>query len=81
MLADEQQFSIFWQWPHFIVYHKLKFVDVVAYLIEQWEYGVMICDGFCPHAFNLVCNFACAYHLLDFLADNHHVVGYFFNHF
>lgn len=33
-LPDKEQFAVLWQRPHLVIYHQLKFVDVVAYFVE-----------------------------------------------
>ena len=45
-LSYEKHLTVFWQGPHLIVYLCFELVDVVAYLLHERLYGVVISNGF-----------------------------------
>lgn len=78
-LSDKQQFPVLGQWPHFIVDHEFKFVDVIAYGIEVGHDSVVVGYGFGALVFDLVGYFACLNHLAGLVLDKLHVLGHFLN--
>ena len=42
-LSDEEEFTIFWQWPDAVVDNEFEFVDLTAYGIKHRSYSVVIC--------------------------------------
>ena len=68
-LSDEQQLSIFWQWPQSIVNNQFELIDLIADLVELRLYIIVISDSLLVLVLNLVGKLASVNQFLNTLLD------------
>ena len=77
----KQQFSVFRQCPHLVVYDQFQLVNVVTNLFQCRNDCIVVSDRFFAFAFDLVRHFSCFNHCIYVFFDEGGAVGDFFDQF